>query len=627
MPFFDAEDANLTDTFYFRTYSYHNHIHYAAPPVANYTVVTEFYPDVPWAGPLNAISCAAGHHIREGTWLRDRSIIDSYLRYWYAPDGGHPDTYTIWAISAGLGRAAFTGNLTLLDELFPAMAADYLHMFEQQFSLQHRCYFQQAGREGEENSVGGNGCRPVSNSIVFGEARALAVLAKRAANATALALFQNHTELFQAAVLSRLWHPQLEFFVTLSLSQANPPPPPPPPPQPPTPDFVLYNQDRFCCDQSPCVDGHSTFLWEGAVNASTCANKCTQGPLSILCRFITVKLDSGPYCQLSQYCNTTGSFASGPAATFEREIGSAAPSQPGPPDTPPAPSDPPSPGAQCPWSNKEDPNANWVEGQLVSVREIMGLTSPWYFHLPPPGNFSAYLAGFSQLEDSQGFQGPYGLRTAELRTPCYNFTQFVPLAKRHECNWNGPSWPFETAKLLTAMANILHDYPPQTAVTAASFLGQLRLFAQQHLAGQVVNGSQPWIGESMHPDTGVWLSRAIMYEQPNRTDRNRGVWYNHSTFLDLILRGFVGLRAAGGELHAATAGGCGSFFVSPAAVDQAFFAVDNLRLWSSDVAIVWDRDGSRYHLKAGKGLHVLVDGAVVASRPDLGRLDFSLPCA
>ena len=30
-----------------------------------------------------AISCPVGHHIREGRWLRDKSIVDDYTRYWF----------------------------------------------------------------------------------------------------------------------------------------------------------------------------------------------------------------------------------------------------------------------------------------------------------------------------------------------------------------------------------------------------------------------------------------------------------------------------------------------------------------------------------------------------------------
>ena len=47
-------------------------------------VVTEFLPEVSWAGAFNTIVAAAGHHIYEGRWLRDpvsdpRSLVDISL--------------------------------------------------------------------------------------------------------------------------------------------------------------------------------------------------------------------------------------------------------------------------------------------------------------------------------------------------------------------------------------------------------------------------------------------------------------------------------------------------------------------------------------------------------------------
>ena len=57
-----------------------------------------------------------------------------------------------------------------------------------------------------------------------------------------------------------------------------------------------------------------------------------------------------------------------------------------------------------------------------------------------------YLRMWAQLVDPDGFAGPWGLRTAERRSPCYNYSY-----AHHDC-WNGPSWPYETARVLTGAA-------------------------------------------------------------------------------------------------------------------------------------------------------------------------------
>jgi glycogen debranching enzyme len=72
---------------------------------------------------------------------------------------------------------------------------------------------------------------------------------------------------------------------------------------------------------------------------------------------------------------------------------------------------------------------------LADVRELHGYV-PWYFNLPGPGHENAW----KQLMDPEGFSAPYGPTTAERRHPRFMFPN------PHECLWNGPSWPFATAK-------------------------------------------------------------------------------------------------------------------------------------------------------------------------------------
>lgn len=62
-----------------------------------------------------------------------------------------------------------------------------------------------------------------------------------------------------------------------------------------------------------------------------------------------------------------------------------------------------------------------------------------------------------QVWDEDGFAAKWGPRTAERRSLHYNFTC------DHPCTWNGPSWPFETSKLIAALANVLNDFPKQAS--------------------------------------------------------------------------------------------------------------------------------------------------------------------
>ena len=96
----------------------------------------------------------------------------------------------------------------------------------------------------------------------------------------------------------------------------------------------------------------------------------------------------------------------------------------------------------------------------------------------------------------------------------------------------------------------------------------------------------------------------------HHNERNRGNNYNHSTFVDLVLQ-LLGLRPGAGRTLVVNP-------LLPEASGVAFFAVDGLRIKDRDVTIAFDRSGARYGL--GAGLHVLVDGKLVASAKGLEKL-------
>ena len=259
------------------------------------------------------------------------------------------------------------------------------------------------------------------------------------------------------------------------------------------------------------------------------------------------------------------------------------------------------------------------------------------------------------LNEADGFDAPWGPRTAERGHPCYNYTKWQSvtrpagpngnIAGRHDDNWNGPSWPFETAKMLTGYAGLLNDYPrpvQQAAnASAQNFALWLRRYVYSHTRAAVVNGSAaegkngtvPWVGENLHPDDGYWLSRYLRFEQNcsgGVTEKNpkTGVdvqnWdycdldelYNHSSFVDLIISAMIGLRAAIGGL----------LTINPL-VDlkqTKYFAVDSLRYKGHNVAVAFDRDGVGRYSGCKKGLCLWVDGKLAASRPELGKLEYKL---
>ena len=123
------------------------------------------------------------------------------------------------------------------------------------------------------------------------------------------------------------------------------------------------------------------------------------------------------------------------------------------------------------------------DGGLVDVRELHGFT-PWYFELPEKGK--GYEIAWKQLVDPKGFKAPFGPTVAEQRHPKFSVSY-----TGHECQWNGPSWPFSTSVTLTALANVLHGYP-QDSITATDYFDTLK-----NLYGLPPAEARGWLGRSV----------------------------------------------------------------------------------------------------------------------------------
>ena len=136
------------------------------------------------------------------------------------------------------------------------------------------------------------------------------------------------------------------------------------------------------------------------------------------------------------------------------------------------------------------------------AREEHGYT-PWYFNLPDPDKSVAW----KQVMDPHGFYAPFGPTTAERRHP-----KFTVAYTGHECQWNGPSWPYATAVTLTAMANLLDDYQ-QDVVRRKDYFDLLKAYTRSHHLKRDDGRVVPWIDENLNPTTGDWIARTAPSKQ------------------------------------------------------------------------------------------------------------------
>ena len=144
------------------------------------------------------------------------------------------------------------------------------------------------------------------------------------------------------------------------------------------------------------------------------------------------------------------------------------------------------------------------------------------------------------------------------------------------------------------MANYLNDYSNPVVGDSLYFAELEKYMQSQHMRGK------PYIGEYLDETTGYWL----------KGDQERSRYYNHSTFNDLMITGLCGLRPRADK----------TIEVNPLLPKDKwdYFCLDNVLYHGHNLTIVWDRDGSRYHV--GKGLKIFVDGQLKGERKDLGKI-------
>ena len=228
---------------------------------------------------------------------------------------------------------------------------------------------------------------------------------------------------------------------------------------------------------------------------------------------------------------------------------------------------------------------------LVSCRELHGYT-PWVYDIPDEDKGVAW----AQLFDPEGFKAPFGPTTAEQRNPGFKLSY-----EGHECQWNGPSWPYSTSQTLNGMAACIQRFGEEF-ITREQYLEQLRCYSSSHRLGGVC-----WIDENINPHTGDWIARTRLMTWENGTWSDskggveRGKDYNHSTFCDLVISGLFGVLPQAD----------GSILVSPLIPDEEWnwFCLTGLHCAGHELTIQYDKTG--HHYGAGRGYRIFVDGKQV----------------
>ena len=170
-------------------------------------------------------------------------------------------------------------------------------------------------------------------------------------------------------------------------------------------------------------------------------------------------------------------------------------------------------------------------GDFIRGRELVGFV-PWMFELPPQGGAVAYADAWKHALAKDELGGPFGLRTVEPSYAKYMVQyRYDAATGLRECQWNGPSWPFQSSQALTGMANLLEDYPAGSGVSKDDYLRLLRQYTDEHF----LTPGKPDLMEDYDPDTGKPI-----------VGLGRSHHYSHSTYVDLVINGAGRGKGAGG---------------------------------------------------------------------------------
>ncbi len=224
------------------------------------------------------------------------------------------------------------------------------------------------------------------------------------------------------------------------------------------------------------------------------------------------------------------------------------------------------------------------KNEFEPPRELIGYI-PWMFNIPKPGNEDLFFL----LSDEKYFKSEYGITTVER-----NHEKFLYKAD-HECLWNGYVWPYATSQTLTALINVINNYPHGDKYKKL-FIDILVQYAKSHKRIREDGKEVPWIDEVRHPLYDDWSSRTILKRWNWKEEKGgyeRGKDYNHSTFNDLVISGIVGVNPEAETLE-----------INPAIPEEwDYFKLSDFYFKGNVYTVLFDRTGSKYNM--GKGIHII----------------------
>jgi hypothetical protein len=211
IPLFTCPDREIERLYYYRWWIFRKHI--KETPAG--FLITEFLKPVKHAAEYNALSCALGHHIAEGRWLRDPRWVDGDVHFWLQSKYLHQ--FSGWTAAALYDRYLADGRRDVVVSHLDALLVDY-SAWEKERLTESGLFWQRDVSDGMEESISGGrrvrNIRPSINSYMYGNADAIARIAALAGRGDVEREYRSKAAKLRALILDRLWNERDRFFET-----------------------------------------------------------------------------------------------------------------------------------------------------------------------------------------------------------------------------------------------------------------------------------------------------------------------------------------------------------------------------------------------------------------------------
>ncbi|CAG7826701.1 unnamed protein product [Allacma fusca] len=218
IPFVEVPNKEIEEVYYYRWSSLKRHLRYTVPG-AGY-IVTEFVHKVGYSLKFDTINAAAGHHINEARWLRDRRYVQDYVNFW-TREGGDPNAYSEWIADAAYNSYLIDGDEEFMKSQLKGLIRNY-RKWDDHYDDTWKMYWISPHWDAMEYSCssvqtddpyhGGAGFRPSFNAEMYANAVAISKIAALNGEFDIFLEYQTRAESIKAAMNQRLWDPQRKFF-------------------------------------------------------------------------------------------------------------------------------------------------------------------------------------------------------------------------------------------------------------------------------------------------------------------------------------------------------------------------------------------------------------------------------